>query len=871
MDTARSFEERLRDIAGEDTRGMLIVNQQGAIVFADAAAESFFQRKPGSLAGEALVGVLAAGGAVEVGLHSAIGSGAVMRMSEIQWEGKPAFLATLRDAPARMNGAPSAPDTELHYRDIVQNTPDLILISRGGRLAYINDAGVKLLRATSAEQLRGRVVREFFHPAFHEKIQERTSHLLRAPGVAPLLEEQLVALDGTVVDVEVRAASFFSQGELVLQVTCRDISEVKTTERALRTSIERFHKLAEAMPQIVWTSNPGGGIDYASPAFSTYTGITLQPGEPPGLRWLEAVHPDDRTDAAAARVKGQHEGKPYTMEFRVRRYDGMYRWHFVSAVPVHDETGELVKWFGSAVDVHDRKTSEEAANKLAITLLATLESITDAFVTLDRDWRVVYMNKEAERLLRTSRKALLGEVVWDHFKGAEAFESQYRRAVEENRMVEFEAPYAPLGLCVEVRAYPSQEGLAIYFRDVTERRELEARLRQAQRMEAVGQLTGGIAHDFNNLLTVIMGNAETMAERTTDPALRKLAEMTTMAAERGAELTNRLLAFARKQALDPKSLDVNALVGGMDALLRRTLGEHVEIAPLAGVDLWPAFVDAAQLEGALLNLCINARDAMPNGGRLTIETSNVALDDTYARSHEEVAPGEYVMIAVSDTGVGMTPTVAVRAFEPFFTTKEVGKGTGLGLSMVHGFVKQSGGHVKIYTEEGHGTTIKLYLPRATRAGAAATAAIGETVAGGSERILLVEDDEQVREHVTAQVTGLGYRVVAVGTGVAALAAMEREPFDLLFTDVIIPGARCASIACGVGHLVRAGRGVSGAGTFERASVIDQGELEWCGAGAGRLGALRGLPGARVPGLDRTARAAAIVGRSVAVIARFGAI
>jgi len=789
MDSARSLEERLRDLAaGENARGMLIVNQDGAIVFADAAAETFFQRKPGSLAGQALVGVLAAAGAVEVGLHSAIGLGAVMRMSEIRWEGKPAFLAMLREAPARMNGPPEgAPDTELHYRDIVQNSPDLILISRGGRLAYINDAGVKLLKAASAEQLKGRVVREFFHPAFHEMIQERAARLLKSPGVAPPLEEQMVALDGSVVDVEVRAASFYSQGELVLQVICRDISERKTTERALKTSIERFHKLAEAMPQIVWTSNPGGGIDYASPAFSNYTGIKLAPGEAPGLRWLEAVHQDDRVDAAAARVKGQAEGKPYTMEFRVRRADGVYRWHMVTASPVHDEQGALVKWFGTATDVHDRKESEERATRLAVQLLATLESITDAFVTLDREWRVTYMNKEAERLLRTPRKVLLGKVIWDHFPGAEAFEAQYRRAVAENRMVEFDAPYAPLGLYIEARAYPSEGGLAIYFRDVTERRELEARLRQAQRMEAVGQLTGGIAHDFNNLLTVIMGNAETLAERASDPSTRKLAEMTTAAAERGADLTSRLLAFARRQALDPTSIDVDALIDGMDPLLRRTLGEHVEIVRVPRRDLWPAFVDAAQLEGALLNLCINARDAMAAGGRLTIETANVTLDDTYARSHEEVTPGNYVMVAVSDTGTGMSPSVAARAFEPFFTTKEVGKGTGLGLSMVHGFVKQSGGHIKIYSEEGHGTTIKLYLPRASGPSLAVSGAAAETIEGGSERILLVEDDEQVREHVAAQVAGLGYRVMAVATGKDALAAMERERFDLLFTDVVIPG------------------------------------------------------------------------------------
>jgi CheY-like chemotaxis protein len=264
----------------------------------------------------------------------------------------------------------------------------------------------------------------------------------------------------------------------------------------------------------------------------------------------------------------------------------------------------------------------------------------------------------------------------------------------------------------------------------------------------------------------------------------------------------------------------------MDGLLRRTLGEHVEIVRMPRVDLWPAFVDAAQLEGALLNLCINARDAMPNGGRLTIETSNVTLDDTYARSHEEVAPGNYVMIAVSDTGIGMSPRVAARAFEPFFTTKDVGKGTGLGLSMVHGFVKQSGGHVKIYTEEGHGTTIKLYLPRSSTGGAAlATAATSEIVQGGSERILLVEDDDQVREHAAAQVAALGYYVVSVGTGAEALAAMEKSTFDLLFTDVVIPGGMNGPQLAKEAHKRVPGLHVLFTSGYTENAIVHQGRLD----------------------------------------------
>jgi PAS domain S-box-containing protein len=326
--------------------------------------------------------------------------------------------------------------------------------------------------------------------------------------------------------------------------------------------------------------------------------------------------------------------------------------------------------------------------------------------------------------------------------------------------------------------------------DITERRELDERLRQSQRLEAIGQLTGGIAHDFNNLLTVIIGNSELLCDELADhPPRRMLAEMTGEAASRGAELTNRLLAFARRQPLEPRPLDVSRLVSGMDGLLRRTLAEDIEIEFVRGGGLWLAEVDGAQLESALLNLAINARDAMLDGGRLTIETANASLDDSYAAGHLDITPGQYVMISVSDTGVGMPSHVAERAFDPFFTTKAAGKGSGLGLSMVYGFVKQSGGHIKIYTEAGEGTTVRLYLPRA-RADARPAAAPGPVaeIVGGHEHILVVEDDGLVREHLISQLKGLGYRVSGAGSGKEALDMLARLPdVDLLFTDVVMPG------------------------------------------------------------------------------------
>ena len=327
--------------------------------------------------------------------------------------------------------------------------------------------------------------------------------------------------------------------------------------------------------------------------------------------------------------------------------------------------------------------------------------------------------------------------------------------------------------------------------DITDEVAAEEQLRQAQKMQAVGQLTGGVAHDFNNLLLVIAGNIELL--KTTDdsgPKMEMYLDKVLGAVERGASLTQKLLAFSRQQALSPKATDVNGLIGGMEDMLRRTLGEAIELKTILAADLRIAMIDSNQLEHALLNLALNARDAMRDGGALMFETANVFLDEDYADQHEEVKAGDYVQVAVTDTGEGMMPEVLEHVFEPFFTTKEVGKGSGLGLSMVFGFVKQSGGHISIYSEVGHGTTVKVYLPRAGRESEIATDVKQETreLERGSERVLVVEDDPMVREFPVEVLRGMGYEVVEALDGKEALAQLrEGRTFDLLFTDVVLPG------------------------------------------------------------------------------------
>jgi signal transduction histidine kinase len=323
-------------------------------------------------------------------------------------------------------------------------------------------------------------------------------------------------------------------------------------------------------------------------------------------------------------------------------------------------------------------------------------------------------------------------------------------------------------------------------------RASEDRLRQAQKMEVIGQLAGGVAHDFNNLLAIISGNLELVREiASEDGSMAEMLQDAQDAAIRGASLTQQLLAYSRRQPLAPEVLNVGTLVSSLTDLLGRTLGETIRISTRMAGDLWTTRVDPRQLENAILNLAVNARDAMPEGGRLTIEAANVGLDEHYAALQVEVAAGPYVMLAVSDTGIGMPPEVAAKALEPFFTTKPVGHGTGLGLSMVYGFVKQSQGHIKIYSEPGRGTTVKLYLPRAAVGGDGDIAPAQDRnvapVARPGETVLVVEDDPMVRKLAVRLLTGLGYQVVEAENGPMALRLLDESPrVDLLLTDLILP-------------------------------------------------------------------------------------
>jgi signal transduction histidine kinase/HAMP domain-containing protein len=441
---------------------------------------------------------------------------------------------------------------------------------------------------------------------------------------------------------------------------------------------------------------------------------------------------------------------------------------------------------------HELSEAKGKAEEAAARITMIFESTTDSVILVDPDWRISYLNGRARAQIAEGRElvgAKLREVFWE--ADGKIFD-RLREAISAQRPASLETYCARRDTWYAINAFPSSQGLAIYFRDITEhkqaletRRLIEEQLHQSQKMESVGQLTGGIAHDFNNLLTVVSGNLDLIEVATDYGRVRQLAAAAQGAVDRGTRLTTQLLAFSRQQRLNPKLVNANQLISDFQGLIRQAVGGGCEVKLRTDERLWGCDVDPSLLEAALLNLALNGRDAMPDGGVLQIETRNAVLDEGAVAG---CLPGSYVTLSITDTGCGMPPEVRDRIFEPFFTTKEVGKGTGLGLSMVYGFVRQSGGGVAVESVPGAGTTVALYLPKATQepddAGEATQA---QAIPGGSERILVVDDNEDLLEVTSAMLTTFGYRVHCARDGAEALQVLQSgQGFELLFSDVVMP-------------------------------------------------------------------------------------
>ena len=580
-----------------------------------------------------------------------------------------------------------------------------------------------------------------------------------------------------------------------------DVTDQRKAERAVRSTDERLRFVAKATTDVIWDWDLKTNALVWNDSVETVFGHKQHQIYPEIEWWRDHLHPEDR-ERVIAGIHGvlDHGGSNWSDQYRYRRADGAYANVIDRAYVARDSMGTPLRMIGAMTDVTERTRSEAAIRFQA----QLLNAVQQAVVATDPDGIVIFWNKFAENLYGWTAEEAVGkmieEVTPSPFLREHGAEIVQRGAAGESWTGEFVVKgksgkeFPALFTTSPVLDDRSQVlGFVRVSIDLTERRNLEEQFRQSQKMDAVGRLAGGIAHDFNNLLTVIRLNTELIIESfdPTDPRSDDVKQIKS-AAERASSLTRQLLAFSRKQILQPRVLDMNSVVGTVEPMLRRLIGEDITITSQC-IARGYVVADPGQLEQILVNLIVNARDAMPQGGRINIETNNVELDDNYTSEHAPVVPGHYVMLAVGDTGVGMNRETREHAFDPFFTTKEAGKGTGLGLATVYGIVKQSGGYVWIYSEPGQGTSVKLYFPEVSAAAAFGPSAEIQTATRGSERgsetILLVEDEEAVRGLACRILEKQGYRVIPAqhGRDAMEIATREQGRIDLVLTDVVMPG------------------------------------------------------------------------------------
>lgn len=584
-----------------------------------------------------------------------------------------------------------------------------------------------------------------------------------------------------------------------------EITERKRAELTLRESESKFRQLAENITDVFWITSPDfQKVLYVSPAYEQIWGHAAETLQTHPQQWTDAIVPAER-ERVLSTFTALATGSPSaSAEFEIIRPDGTRRWIHCRAFPIRDATGHVVRITGIASDVTERKRVADELQESERRYSDMLRNLELISVMLDRDAKVTYCNDYLLRLTGWRREEVIGR---DWFKlfvptnlldemkqvFSELLDNRPSAWHHENEILTKAGP--PLLIrwnnSVLCSALGEVIGLASIGEDITERKRIEARLFQSQKMETVGKLAGGIAHEFNSILTAIIGQSEYLAsELTSESPMRKNALEIRQAAERAALLTNQLLAYGRKQKLQPEIVDLNVVLNRMQSTVHHLLGSEISMLIVSGKDLQSVNIDPGQMEQIVVNLSMNAADAMPNGGKFTLETANVTLGEDYVGPIAGLKAGEYVMLGVTDTGIGMSDDVKGRAFEPFFSTKGVGLGTGLGLATCFGIIKQSNGHITVYSEVGRGTTFKIYLPAVN--GAETKPSIRYKVPklqGGTETILLAEDDPSLLEMSSALLRRLGYTVLTAVDGFEALALKQQRHIghiDLLLTDIVMP-------------------------------------------------------------------------------------
>jgi PAS domain S-box-containing protein len=581
---------------------------------------------------------------------------------------------------------------------------------------------------------------------------------------------------------------------------CSEVQELRQqldqAQALARDNEALFRQVADHISSALWVCDAiNSQILYVNRTYEKVFGQPPQALLQDPRCYLAPIHPEDRALASSLFDEPSKAGQS-EVEFRVVRSDQSIRWVWGKRCSLQNAEGVTYRHIGIDEDVTERKAALELASKLT----AIVEGSDDAILSIALDGAIMSWNPGAEKVYGYTGEEIIGKPFSTLFAAKQAdemqsiltkirngervrsFETSQRR--KNGRIIDVSITISPL-----INPMGRIVGASSIAHDVTEKKLLEEQFRQAQKMQAIGVLAGGVAHDFNNLLTVISGFSDMIYDALPPgDVTRDLVSQIRLAGDRAASLTRQLLAFSRRSVLRPSVLDLNAIVSSSERMLHRLLGEDIELTSALAPGLGRVRADAGQIEQIIINLAVNARDAMPEGGKLTFETANVELDANYCQTHSEVAPGPYVMLAVSDNGCGMTKETQARIFEPFFTTKEPGRGTGLGLAMVFGVIKQSGGHIGVYSELKQGTTIKIYLPRTWEL---ATPSLAPPVPmpKGNEKVLLVEDEEGVRTLARLTLERCGYTILVARDGAEAVQIAEKHPgpIHLLITDVVMPG------------------------------------------------------------------------------------